>query len=316
MFITIGSLFHALFLSAEECEGYCREKRLERYRQYGGVVKWIPFHSFMHRVLMPLLWCNHFFSGKRLTIYHDMRRRGSRPIIYCPTHIGGVDIEMSFLAIHEPCWLVLGDPRELYRSFDGFLLQANGVILMDVSFKEDRIAAKAQMKDLLNKGGNLLLFPEGVQNISPNALVNPLFPGAVDLAIECNADIVPIALCRASNRYYANIGENISYEGCDHEEKYKLTEELRNKIATLKWEIIESIPGIRRRDVKEASYEEFLQEVFSLDATYTWTMDDIKSGIFRPKGVTDPDEVFDFMNRISPGLQNAFLFSKADGCSK
>ncbi|MBE5827230.1 MAG: hypothetical protein E7307_11400 [Butyrivibrio sp.] len=316
MIAHIRSLLYMLSLNQDECEVYCREKRLKVYRLRGGFVRWIGFHSLMHHILIPLLWCNQYLSGKRLTIVSDCHKKSSHPIIYCPTHIGGVDIEMSFLAIQVPCWLVLGDPRELYRSIDGFLLQANGVILMDVSFKEDRIAAKAQMKDLLNKGGNLLLFPEGVQNISPNALVNPLFPGAVDLAIECNADIVPIALCRASNRYYANIGENISYEGCDHEEKYKLTEELRNKIATLKWEIIESIPGIRRRDVKEASYEEFLQEVFSLDATYTWTMDDIKSGIFRPKGVTDPDEVFDFMNRISPGLQNAFLFSKADGCSK
>ena len=316
MFNAIKSFANMLSLEQGECEKYCREKRLERYRQDGGAVRWIPFHSLMHRILMPLLWCDQFFSGKRLTIFCDKRKKSKKPIIYCPTHIGGVDIEMSFLAIHEPCWLVLGDPRELYRSFDGFLLQANGVILMDVPVKEDRIAAKAQMKDLLKKGGNLLIFPEGVQNISPNSLVNPLFPGAVELAIECDADIVPIALCRSGNRYYANIGEKVSFEGCDLADRYKLSEQLRDKIATLKWEIIESIPRMNRQDVKDSAYDEFLQEVFSLGTSYTWTVDDIKSGIFRPKTVTDPDDVFDFIDRISPSLQNAFLFSKSDGCSR
>ena len=311
MFKVLGSFFYMLSLEQGECEKYCREKRLERYRQNGGAVRWIPFHSLVHRFLMPLLWCNQYFSGKRLTIIHDRRKRGRHPIIYCPTHIGGVDIEMSFLSIYDPAWLVLGDPRELYRSFDGFLLQANGVILMDVLIKEDRIAAKAQMKDLLINGGNLLMFPEGVQNISPNALVNPLFPGAVELAIECEADIVPIALCRSGNRYYANIGENINYDSCDLADRYKLTEELRDKIATLKWEIIESIPGIKRCDVSDTAYSEFLHEVFSLGTSYTWTVDDIRSGMFRPKGVTDSEEVFAFMDKIVPCLRNAFLYGEA-----
>lgn len=77
MFKVLGSFFYMLSLNQEECEKYCREKRLERYRKYGGVVRRIPFHSLIHRILMPLLWCNQFFSGKKLTIVHDRRKTGA-----------------------------------------------------------------------------------------------------------------------------------------------------------------------------------------------------------------------------------------------
>ena len=218
---------------------------------------------------------------------------------------------MSFLAIKTPCWLVLGDPREFYRNFDGFLLQLNGVICMDVSVKEDRKAAKAQMVELLRKGGNLLLFPEGVQNISPNALVNPLFPGAVDLAIECGADIVPIALCRRDGHYYANVGRNISYRGHEADERCVLTDELRNTMATLKWEIIEQLPMIERAKVQCNDYETFVNSVLALDASdYTWSVEDIITGMYRPKDRVEYEDAFRFTNILEPRAENAFLFDK------
>ncbi|WP_026525419.1 lysophospholipid acyltransferase family protein [Butyrivibrio sp. MB2005] len=311
MFDSIHSFKYMLSLSQQDCEAYCREKRLERYQKYGGGhITNLPLHSFAHKVFMPFLKASLYMEGKRLNILRDDRIKTDRPIIFCPTHIGGVDIEMSFLSIQTPCWLVLGDPREFYRNFDGFLLQLNGVIVLDVLIKEDRKVAKAQMKELLRKGGNLLLFPEGVQNISPNALINPLFAGAVDLAIDCGADIVPIALCRRGDSYYSIIGENICYEGCQPEERDILTNELRNRMATLKWEIIEKLPQIHRENVKESDYDDFVNNVLSLDASYTWSIDDIKNGMYHPKDVVEHEDVFDFAESLVPNKDNAFLFDK------
>ena len=182
---------------------------------------------------------------------------------------------------------------------------------MDVSAKEDRKVAKAQMIELLRKGGNLLLFPEGVQNISPNALVNPLFPGAVELAIECGADIVPIALCRRDENYYAIVGRNISYKGHEADERCVLTDELRNTMATLKWEIIEQLPMIERDKVQSNDYEEFVNSVLALDASdYTWSVEDIITGMYRPKDRIELEEVFGFAKFMEPRAENAFLFDK------
>ncbi len=310
MFESAKELLYRHSLSQNELEEYYRKKRIKEYHedQYG--VKRIPLHSLIHRILMPLLKIVKRMSGESLTIINDGRTKTKKPIIFCPTHIGGADVEMSLLAIHDPCWVVIGDPRELYRSFDGVLLQLNGAIMLDTQYKEDRKAAKAKMADLLKKGGNLLMYPEGTQDISPNALLNHLYAGAVDLAIICQAEIVPIALHRNKNKYFANIGANIRYEGKDYADRFKLTTELRDVMASLKWEIIEKLPSVSRQEIKASAYDDFVNEVLAMDASYTWTVDDIKASMFHPKGEANPEDVYAFMDKITPSSKNAFLFNK------
>ena len=299
-----------LRLPKPDYEVYCREKRLERFEKYGGRVRHLRLHALAHCILVPLMKAELYLGGKRLTVLRDERKKTDRPIIFCPTHIGGVDIEMSFLAIKTPCWLVLGNPHELYKDVNGMMLQMNGWIPLDILQKPDRTAAKAQMKALLQKGGNLLLFPEGIQNISPNRLIGYLYAGAVDLAITCGAEIVPIAIGRDGDRYYFTLGENICYDGCSYEDRFRLTDELRDRMATLKWEIIEQLPTILRDELSETAYSDFIKSVITMNTEYTLTVDDIKAEAFHPKGITDPTEAFAFMNNLIPYRENAFLFNK------
>lgn len=310
MFHSIISFLHMLSLPKPDYEVYCRDKRLERFRQYGGRIRHLKLHSFAHRILVPLMKAELYMAGKRLYILRDDRKKTARPIIFCPTHIGGVDIEMSFLAIHTSCWLVLGNPRELYKSINGMMLQMNGWIPLDVLDKQDRAAAKAQMKALLEKHGNLLLFPEGTQNISPNALVGHLYVGAVDLAITCKADIVPIAIGRNNNDYYFILGENISYEGCAYEDRFRLTNELRDCMATLKWEIIEHLPAIKRSELPETAYDDFIKSIITMNTEYSLTVKDIKAEQFHPKGITDPEDGLAFLHQLIPKRENAFLLTQ------
>ena len=306
----IVSFLHMFRLPKPDYEVYCREKRLERFEKYGGRVRYLRLHALAHRILVLLMRAELYLGGKRLTVLRDDRKKTDHPIIFCPTHIGGVDIEMSFLATKTTCWLLLGDPRELYKSIDGMMLQMNGWIPMDVPEKADRTAAKAQMKALLKKGGNLLMFPEGIQNISPNAVLGYLYAGAVDLAITCGAEIVPIAIGRDEDKYYFILGEKISYDGCAYEDRFRLTDELRDRMASLKWEIIEQLPPIRREELSETAYDDFVSSVLTLNTKYTFIVDDIKAEQFYPKGITDPAEAFAFMDKLIPCQKNAFLFNK------
>lgn len=310
-FISGGKSFlHMLSLPKPDYEVYCREKRLERYKTYGGRARHLRLHALAHHILIPLMGAEMRLTGRRLHILQDDRKKTARPIIFCPTHIGGVDIEMSFLAIKSPCWLVLGNPHELYKDINGMMLQMNGWIPLDVLHKPDRTVAKAQMTALLKKGGNLLLFPEGTQNISANALLGHLYAGAVDLAITCGAEIVPIAICRDKNDYYFILGENISYEGCAYEDRFKLTDELRDRMATLKWEIIEQLPMLKRSEISETAYDEFVKSVITMNTEYTLTVEDIQAEAYHPKGVTDPSEAFAHLDMMFPSWKNAFLFDK------
>ena len=310
MFRSVRSFCHMLSLPQDKCEIYCREKRLARHQLYGGRVRHLHLHSLAHRILIPLLRLDLFLAGNRIHILSDERKKTKQPVIYCPTHIGGVDIEMSFLAVHSPCWIALGNPREVYKSLDGMLMQMNGWIPLDVHEKPDRTAAKAQMKALLDKGGNLLIFPEGTQNIYPNVLVGHLYAGAVDLAIQTGAEIVPIAIGRDEKHYYFAIGQNIGYDNCHYEDRFELTKELRDRMATLKWEVIEQLPTIKRAEVSNTAYDEFVQRAITMNTEYTLTAEDVYSEQFHPKGITDASEAFEHLRKIEPSFENAFLLNK------
>lgn len=299
-----------LSLKQNECEIYCRKKRIERFERQGSKVSNLRLHAMAHHLIIPLMKMDFILKGQHLHIIRDNRRKTSRPIIYCPTHIGGADVEMAAVAAKSPCWIVIGDPRELYKSIDGMLLQMNGYIPLDVLEKDDRKVAKAQMRALLEKKGNLLIFPEGTQNISPNALVGHLFAGAVELAILSGAEIVPIAMARDDKDYYVAIGENISYNNCSYDDRFLRTHELRDCMATLKWDLIEKFPMVKRKDIQETAYDDMVNEVLDLNADYSLTSEFVLEARFKPKGIVEPKEAFAFRERLKPSPENAFLFDK------
>ena len=298
MVASIRSLLKMMSLEQEEAEKYCREKRYERYVKYGGRVRFLKLHSLAHYVLIPALKISRKLAKQKLVILEDRREKTDRPCIYCPTHIGGMDVEMAIEAVRTPAWVVIGDPRELYKNVSGMMLQMNGWIPLDVQDKKDRTAAKAQMKALLEKNGDLLMFPEGTQNVSPDLLLNHLYAGAVDLAITCHAEIVPIALEWDKDTYYCVIGENIDYTGCRYEDRFTLSENLRDQMATLKWKIIEHLPSLKHGDITEEFYKSFIDHILTISEGYSLTVDFIKETAFRPKGIILPREAFAFFDRL------------------
>ena len=311
MITSVRSLLKMLSLEQEEAELYCREKRYERYVRYGGRVRCLRLHALAHNALIPALKISRKVARQKLVVLEDQRKKTDRPCIYCPTHIGGMDVEMAIEAVKTPAWVVIGDPRELYKSLSGMMLQMNGWIPLDVLDKQDRTAAKAQMKALLEKNGDLLIFPEGTQNVSPNLLLNHLYAGAVDLAITCHAEIVPIALEWDKDTYYCVIGENIDYSGCRYEDRFALSENLRDQMATLKWKIIEHLPPIEHSEITDEFYRSFIDHILTISEGYSLTVDFIKETAFRPKGEVLPKEAFAFLDRLQFKKENAFLAKAA-----
>ena len=154
----------------------------------------------------------------------------------------------------------------------------------------------------------MLLFPEGVQNISPNTLLNHLYPGAVELAIACNAEIIPIGIVNRNGAYYFAIGENIVYEGRTLEERYILSTELRDRMATSVWNIIESFPVMERKKYMAPDYEQYINEILDVGSGYTWTLQDIQDGMFKLKGQENEEDIFSFLSTMEPRYENAFLY--------
>ena len=106
-----------------------------------------------------------------------------------------------------------------------------------------------------------------------------------------------------------NIGSNISYIGCDCTDKYQLTYNLRDVLATLKWEIISQIEPLKRSEIDVNYEKDFLHERMGTQVA-TYTIQDVLNTKYTPKGQTDYDEAFEHLKHIRVRKENAFLFRK------
>lgn len=82
-----------------------------------------------------------------------------------------------------------------------------------------------------------MIFPESAWNISENESVMKLFPSAAAMALESGADIVPTAVEKYKDTYYVVIGKELQHTEFADRDAKRLTAELCDLLATLKWEI-------------------------------------------------------------------------------
>lgn len=206
--------------------------------------------------------------------------------------------------------MFLGDPREIYKNFDGFLLGLNGVICLDSKDKMDRQIAKETSIQLLNHGGDLLIFPEGAWNISANLPVMDLFIGTVDIAIRANADIIPIAIEFYDQELYVAIGENINLSCTDIKDRYSVNQILRDNLATLKWIIMEHKGVQKRASIPKNYCKTFVDNIINGNKETSYTLDDVLDTMFVNKNTIQFETAFYHLNNLEPNKNNAFLFNK------
>lgn len=301
-------LFKYPFMSQGETEKYCREMRYRRFIKYGADISFLKLHTAFHPLFIILLKITRLAARQKLRIVSDKRKQTKRPIIYAPVHIGGDDIQMIFEAIKKPCWLLMGDPHEIYRNIDGMALQLNGVICFDTAYKPDRKIAKAKIKALLRQGGSIMMFPEGAWSVLPEKPVMHLFAGAVEAAICCGAEIVPIGIVKSGRKYYVHLGKNISYTDVDISQKFELTEKLRDILATQQWKLVERFCPAKQSD-PNLTLQNFYDEIEG-NNTISYHISDALETRFIPKGQTDYSEAFAHLKHIDKTKNNAFLFNK------
>lgn len=243
-------------------------------------VKGIKWRKRIHKIMFAIIKMKRVLLHQKLTILHDEREDTDKPIIYACTHIGRYDIEMALESIQDTCFLFLGSPGKLYRSLDGVLVYLFGFIGCDTTEKEDRHIAKELAIRTLKQGGNILIFPEGAWNITENQVVMKLYTGTIEMAIRSGADIVPIAIEQYEKSFYINIGKNISLdETSDINKKRKLSDDLRDTLCTLKWEIWEQFPITKRSSLPENMGQIFVEKIMSETAN-DYTIEEIERDRF------------------------------------
>ena len=271
------SLLELRKLSLDELKKYYVE--LRKYEFDNSVpLKGIKLRQKIHKLLLSIIKIDRVLAKEKLIILDDKREKTDKPIIYACTHIGGNDIQRTFEAIKKHAYLFLGDPEGLYKDISGLLLYLNGVICMETSVKNDRYIAKERAIELLKNGGDLLIYPEGAWNITENLPVMKLYTGTIKMAMETNAEIIPIAIEQYDDTFFVNIGKNIKVNNNVSVREQNL--DLRDALATLKWEIWESREIQPRESINQSFIDNFKQSIVD-KCEYGFTIDDVYATMYK-----------------------------------
>lgn len=284
----------------ELAEYHCNRRKYEYAKKIP--IKGITWRKFANILVVGALKIDRLVNREKITILKEQKR----PVIYACTHIGGSDAERLVEAIGKPCYLFFGDPAPMYKDPTvNKLVFLKGSIDLETKDKEDRMIAFERGKELLSRGGNLLICPEGAWNVFENLPVMKLYPGTAQMAIEAGADIIPIAIEQFDNEFVIKFGQKIV---TTKDMDYKiLTTHLRDVLATLKYTIWETKPmqirpktqkrmlwenvSVSKRVTLQREYsEEYRQSIIDKRTGYS-VLSDIYKDMYQVPGETTADEL-------------------------
>lgn len=200
---------------------------------------------------------------------------------------------MLMEALSIVSYVFAGDWEESYGTVDDYFLRTNGVIYVDTEDKKDRINSAKLMIKTLEAGMSVMIFPEGTWNLSESLPMLKLYAGAIQTAKEANVPIVPFAIEQRGKHFYIIVGEKI--EPTEWEQEIGVRE-LRDTLATLKWEIWERLPMERRADVPSDWYENFIRERM---AECSYISEEVMLGrVYRDKTDRELESVREDMARL------------------
>ena len=231
-----------------------------------------------------------------------------RPLIFACTHQCKDDIALALASAGRHTYLLFASLPDFYGTLDGPALWINGVILIDRKNKSSRKAAIPKMKYAIELGADILMYPEGTLNKTENLIVQKLFPGIYNLAKETNALVVPMAVIQEGKDVYSKVCDPfdiIEFEKQDGLDK------LRDLMATAKYELMEKHSQISRAEISDAAayWENKIQElVNSMLPFYDFEIENTSQYI--DKSETTNEQAYEHLKRLTPTLNNAFLFNK------
>lgn len=296
-------------------EMMCKEEYIQKRNRYEASRICNLSHRTrlaMHPVLWLALTTMNALNGFHCTLLSNCKLpRTDKPIIFCITHIGKHDIEICAQVLKKHFYLLSGDFENLHGTFDGTFIELNGIVYLNKYIREDKAKSKQTCVRVLKSGGNIMWFPEGVWNLSPNQPVLHLPFGIIEVAQKANAAIIPVAIEQYGKEFFVNIGEVFDVAPycrkypSDVQQKLAAIADLRDIMATLKWDIWASKKPWNRKDMPENVFDQFVNE--RLKEWHGFTYEDVRAREFNPNGGVNEREAFAHLTHLNPSRENAFL---------
>ena len=268
----------------------------------------------LHPLLLSLIRLKNKKAGFKINLLENSSVPTDKPKIFCITHIGKFDIEVVSEIIGEHYYLLSGDFENIHSTIEEKFLGFNGVVYVREDDKEDRKKSKEKMIDILKNNGNIMYFPEGTWNLSPNLPVVKCSYGIIDVAMKANAIIVPVAIEQYGKQFISIIGKNFEVDKYSDNDKIVAIEDLRGELASLKWKIWETVQPSIRKDIQKDEFDSFINE--RLKEWPNFTLNEFLDRVYKPKDIEDAEVVFSFLNSINLNKENAFLAKAKDEYQK
>ena len=196
--LTAGENPGIMFYILTTCFGYLLENDPDKVVSRKGVENRRKV-NFLIKKLGPLFLTNPQIIENRNTLLdleNAEKDKGiilpDKPVIWTSNHAFKDDILASILTINRHVYLLLGSVPQFYNTFDGVTAWLNGVVLVNRKSKNSKHASMSKAIKIMEEGSDLLMFPEGVWNKTPNQLMLDLWPGIWRIAKETGAPIVPV----------------------------------------------------------------------------------------------------------------------------
>ena len=193
------------------------------------------------------------------------------PKIYAVTHTNNAeDIAWTLSYAGESSYLFCNGYKEIMYTLDGIALWLSGLIYVDRHRAESREASLKKAERVLGYGGNIMIFPEGVWNMSENLLVRKMYHGVYKVAVSMKVPIVPIATMVYGQNLYAIRGKYFYINDYDKESALAI---IRDTLASLKWELMEQYGKTTREELLKGKnpdeyWDDFIQEYISTQKLY------------------------------------------------
>lgn len=157
------------------------------------------------KIHKPLLKVMGLTNPLKLNVEKRNYIPNGEPVIYISSHNFKDDVLNTVLTVEEHCYLLFGNIKLFFGSYEGIPLWMNGLCLVDRFDSNSRKAAVEKMVRSIELGTSVIAFPEATWNLTDNLLSLKLFGGFYDVAKRTGAKVVPIGNIRIGNQCYMSM---------------------------------------------------------------------------------------------------------------
>ena len=254
--------------------------------------------DFLYPILMFLTGTKVRCKVEAVNTYTELP---GKPIIFAANHSAFQDTPIMLRVTKRRSYILSGKQNLAFIDWIFFVL--NGTIWVDRKSKEDMAASKNAVLEYLAKGQSILWFPEGTWNLTANQLMMPMKWGIIDVARQADAQIIPAALDYDREANICRIKFGAPMAGDALENKAEAIRDLRDALATLRWDLMCNQLVLHRADITPEQLRKEMYRAIDDYPPLNWEYE--SACIYHPY-----PQVEIVPTGLIPSRENTFLFRK------